>query len=188
MRVIVTGSRAPRRESETGAMRAIVAGCLAPPKGSWLNDNGYFRVPGHQYAHRVAYEGAHGPIPTGLVIDHLCRVRWCCNPEHLEAVTDKVNILRGESPPARNARKTHCERGHELTAKAGGGRHCATCRRVWRIAHGEINPRGPKSERTECPQGHPYDEENTHVVHRGDRVERHCRACARERARIRRAA
>ncbi|MCX4663346.1 HNH endonuclease signature motif containing protein [Streptomyces uncialis] len=45
--------------------------------------------------HRVAYEAAHGPIPDGLVIDHLCRIPACANPEHLEAVTNAENVRRG---------------------------------------------------------------------------------------------
>lgn len=47
------------------------------------------------YVHRWSYEATKGPIPDGLVIDHLCRVRNCVNPDHLEAVTNQVNILRG---------------------------------------------------------------------------------------------
>ena len=63
------------------------------------------------YIHRIVYEHFKGPIPPGLVIDHLCRVKCCLNPYHLEAVTSVVNILRG-SP---NANKTHCKRGHPLS-------------------------------------------------------------------------
>lgn len=159
-------------------MRVIITGCLAPPRGSQPNGSGYFKLPDKRYAHRVAYEAIKGPIPEGLVIDHLCRVRWCCNPEHLEAVTNEENILRGESPPARNARKERCDRGHELVPRSDGKRYCPTCRRAWRIANGEINPRGPKSERTECPKGHPYDEANTYVyVRRDGSMNRACRAC-----------
>ena len=66
-------------------------------------------------AHRFAYELLVGPIPDGLQLDHLCRNRACCNPGHLEPVTDVENILRGEGPPAVNARKTHCIHGHEFT-------------------------------------------------------------------------
>ena len=67
-----------------------------------------------RYAHRMAYERANGPIPKGLQIDHLCRVPCCVNPAHLEAVTQRENILRGTSASARNAVKTHCIRGHLL--------------------------------------------------------------------------
>lgn len=67
------------------------------------------------YAHRVAYELAVGPIPAGLVIDHLCRTRNCVNPDHLEVVPQRRNILRGVAFSAENAAKTHCLRGHEFT-------------------------------------------------------------------------
>ena len=65
-------------------------------------------------AHRFSYKLHKGPIPAGLTIDHLCRNRSCANPEHLEAVTMRENILRGESSSANNARKQFCKRGHPL--------------------------------------------------------------------------
>ena len=78
------------------------------------NDKGYsyFRLRGKsRRAHRVAYEHFVGPIPAGLVIDHLCRNRGCVNPAHLEPVTVKVNTARG---PHSNESKTHCKHGHPL--------------------------------------------------------------------------
>lgn len=65
-----------------------------------LNRNGYGRlsVGGRELmAHRLSYEAHVGPIPDGLLLDHLCRVRQCVNPAHLEPVTHQVNTLRGEA-------------------------------------------------------------------------------------------
>lgn len=97
---------------------------------------------GNLIAHRVAYEFMVGPIPDGLTLDHLCRNRRCVNPAHLEAVTLHTNILRGQAPAARNARKTHCGRGHEFTAentywRADGGRECRQCQRICQRIHRE---------------------------------------------------
>lgn len=83
-------------------------------------------------AHRAVYEATVGPIPDGLHIDHLCRNRACVNPDHLEPVTEQVNILRGVSPHALNARKTHCQEGHpfagdNLLLWADGKRRCRIC-------------------------------------------------------------
>lgn len=63
-------------------------------------------------AHRVAYELFVGPIPDGMTLDHKCRERACVNPDHLEPVTNRENILRGISPSAQNAHATHCTQGH----------------------------------------------------------------------------
>ncbi|MEU1240082.1 HNH endonuclease signature motif containing protein [Micromonospora parva] len=107
---------------------------------------------GGNRAHRVAYELMVRPIPEGLNIDHLChnvdatcpggvtcRHRLCVNPAHLEAVTQRDNLLRSQhTGPHRNAAKTHCPRGHEYspdntysrpTAKGYARRECKTCRR-----------------------------------------------------------
>lgn len=89
--------------------------------------------------HRAVYTELVGPIPEGMEIDHLCRVKSCCNPEHLEPVTSKVNMLRAKNTvAARNAAKTHCPKGHEYTDENTlmlpdsryphrAGRLCATC-------------------------------------------------------------
>lgn len=66
--------------------------------------------------HRLVYEDMAGPIPDGLVLDHLCRNRSCCNPHHLEPVTQRVNAVeRGFGACGENSRKTHCVHGHEFT-------------------------------------------------------------------------
>ena len=66
-------------------------------------------------AHRVVYELLCGKIEPGLTLDHLCRVRCCVNPEHLEPVTQKENVRRGQGIAARNLQKTHCKNGHAFT-------------------------------------------------------------------------
>jgi hypothetical protein len=80
-------------------------------------------------AHRYSYARFKGCIPDGCEIDHLCRNRRCVNPEHLEAVSKKTNILRGEGPTAINARKLTCKYGHTLVRKPWQ-RVCPECRRV----------------------------------------------------------
>jgi hypothetical protein len=105
-------------------------------------------------AHRVVYEQLVGVIPEGLQLDHLCRVTRCVNPDHLEAVTGRINTLRGIGPTAQNARKTQCPAGHAYASfgeiDARGYRCCSECKRkqwqspkadqrrkAWRAAHAE---------------------------------------------------
>jgi len=83
----------------------------------------------------LLYEHLVGPVPSGMELDHLCRQPWCCNPFHLEAVPPRINKLRGISPPAVNAQKTHCARGHALDllntyVTKDGRRQCRTCQRA----------------------------------------------------------
>ncbi len=85
-------------------------------------------------AHRYAYELWVGPIPTGMTLDHLCRVRHCVKPTHLEPVTMRENISRGTAPPALHAKATHCINGHEYTPENTYSykqkrRQCRSCRR-----------------------------------------------------------
>jgi hypothetical protein len=72
-----------------------------------------YGVLGSRMAHRISYEALIGEIPPGLDLDHLCRVRPCVNPEHLEPVTRRENLMRSSiAPAAVNSRKTHCPQGH----------------------------------------------------------------------------
>lgn len=117
----------------------------APQLGScWLwkgpdNGTGYcqFTAAGRMvYVHRWAYEQEYGPVPPGLQCDHLCRVRQCVRPSHIEPVTHRVNLLRGTGPSARNSRKTHCIHGHPFDEantrhRPDGRRECRACHREW---------------------------------------------------------
>ncbi len=84
-------------------------------------------------AHRVSFEWVNGPIPQGLQPDHLCRVHPCVRPSHLEAVTPRENLMRGETLAAANVLKTHCPLGHpysEQNTKIDFKRgicYCRTC-------------------------------------------------------------
>ena len=90
---------------------------------------GHMRVSGRTVSvHRIAYNELVGPIPDGLTLDHLCRNRWCVNPEHLEPVTNRENVLRGVNPPAQNHRKQKCLKGHPFDLTPGGRRGCSVCR------------------------------------------------------------
>ena len=117
-----------------------------PNSGCWLwmaqlSDKGYgaIKVNGRpRRAHRICYEEIVGPIPDGLHLDHLCRVRCCVNPRHLEPVTLQENLARGldnsrsrETYRTNMAARTHCLRGHEYNSKNttayNGKRQCRVC-------------------------------------------------------------
>lgn len=107
------------------------------------NNHGYGRFSiSHKkraLVHRFVYL-VFRPIPEGLTLDHLCRKPNCCNPAHLEPVTQRINILRGNAPSAMHARKTHCPKGHPYSGENlrfivkgnGLGRYCRECN----AAHG----------------------------------------------------
>ena len=81
--------------------------------------------------HRMVYELLVGPIPEGLVLDHLCENPECSRPDHLQATTQKVNVTRGARS---NAQKTECLHGHPLSGDNlyvwRGKRKCRLCKRL----------------------------------------------------------
>lgn len=102
-----------------------------------INEHGYGRFfsPDRTNfrAHKLIYELLVGPVPNGLVLDHLCRNRACVNPNHLEPVTIGVNVLRGIGITAMCAVKTHCPKGHEYSVEntyvsPKRARYCRACR------------------------------------------------------------
>jgi len=112
----------------------------------WLNKNGYGRMKlgsekggtmRQPMAHRASYEFYKGPIPEGMELDHICSVRCCVNPDHLEVVTHRENInltvQRGRYRN-QNMKKSHCKHGHEFTEEntyisKKNWRYCRTCRK-----------------------------------------------------------
>lgn len=118
---------------------------VAKSEGCWVwlgtpDSKGYGRIrfggAGSKIAraHRVSWQINRGPIPQGLVIDHLCGVRLCVNPDHLEPVTQKENLRRAPSSlPSKMARKTACVNGHEYVEGSfrieSGARRCLICKR-----------------------------------------------------------
>lgn len=129
-------------------------------------------------AHRISYILARGQaIPSELTLDHLCRVRECVNPAHLEVVTLRENILRGMAPGAQQARQVVCRKGHPFDTEntyrdPKGHRVCRACRRVI-----DARRRPAKGRfKNYCCQGHPLAEPNLYIDRSG---ERHCRECRR---------
>lgn len=106
-----------------------------------LTDLGYSSfaiLEGDYLGHRLSYELVKGKISEGLTLDHLCRNRACVNPDHLEPVSLKENVNRGNSPWGINSRKVFCSRGHRLSGNnlvmtKAGYRDCRECRKIRKL-------------------------------------------------------
>lgn len=110
------------------------SGCLIWLGAVVRGGYGTIKIEGkRRVAHGIAYELHKGIVPAGLELDHLCRTPSCINPNHLEAVTHRENMLRGNTLAAHHAAQTHCLRGHELTEEntylrvSRNGRYCRIC-------------------------------------------------------------
>jgi len=129
----------PRPAEERFHLKTIPgpSGCI-----DWtgsVNSSGYgtfYAGPGDSIvAHRWAYTHSKGPIPIGMYLDHLCRNRRCVNPDHLEPVSQRENLLRGDTVIARSVGASHCPSGHPYSGEhlyitpSTGHRRCRTCRR-----------------------------------------------------------
>lgn len=105
----------------------------------FVTESGYGLCPmgnrRYRPAHRVSWKLAGRDLVVGMHLDHLCRVRNCVNPDHLDQVTPAVNNARGVGPAAQNRRKTHCIRNHEFDLintrwLPNGSRKCVACSRT----------------------------------------------------------
>lgn len=105
------------------------------------NGYGYFGLKGRNWrSHRFSYLIHVGDLMPNLIIDHLCNNKLCCNPVHLEQITQSENIRRGNSFIAQQARQTHCKRGHPLSGTnlyitPDKRRNCRICRKLNAILH-----------------------------------------------------
>lgn len=123
--------------------------------GGFHNKDGYarFKIGGKtMFVHRFTFIAIKGEIKSGLELDHLCRNRWCVNPEHLEAVPHVVNVQRGLAVAPK---KPHKRKGIKL-----------------------VNPNDPRSKK-KCSRGHAFAE---YGYDRHDGKGRNCRKCCRERS------
>jgi hypothetical protein len=189
----VTRSRGIRRRQKEDVMVRFWRYVHSEPNtGCWLwvgalHEAGYGMLNVDQRAvraHRISYEHFRGPIPADLELDHLCRQRCCVNPDHLEAVSHQENMRRGQlfDLGELSRRKDSCPFGHpydeQNTVSYRGHRKCRACHTQDSKAR-SIAARSPEypiphqRRKTHCPQGHPYNSENTRLY----QGRRYCKIC-----------
>lgn len=132
-----------------------------------------------QKAHRVSYEISKGEIAEGLVIDHICKNKACVNPEHLRAISRIENVMIGDRPTAINARKTHCNKGHELKGENlkvyKGKRYCQKCKTEWQLALKNSASPSPSGALTLCD--HVYRFISFFGAKTGEKATFYCQKC-----------
>jgi hypothetical protein len=153
------GTTKPRKPT---LRERLLAGLVIDPSGCLLwtgriDRNGYGRIdaPTPRLVHILMWEMFEGPVPDGLELDHVkargCVNRHCASIAHLEPVTHRENVLRGDTIVARNAAKTECDNGHPFdlfnTYYDRGRRGCLTCRRARDRNRGRRRPQAASGYR-----------------------------------------
>ena len=161
-----------------------------PNSGCWIwlgyVADGYGKInnkKGSTLVHRAMYEHVKGPVPEGLQLDHICRTRCCANPDHLEPVTQVVNVRRGA------AARTHCKLGHPLdgyvSRGSSGQRFCKQCQRQ-KATDWARNNRPFPSSKLYCGKGHPLFGANMFLERkRPGQFGRRCKICRSQPAKTR---
>ena len=146
-------------ERFNGMYKVVKSGCWEWRKIS-VDKKGYGRFVSEvgKFAHRFSYHYHKGKLDPKLTIDHLCRNKRCVNPDHLEQVTQRENVLRGTADAAKNVLKTHCKRGHKLSGKnlfvkkSKNGhrkRYCMECKRLTnRLSYHRLKNKKEAREKT----------------------------------------
>lgn len=190
-------TRLPRTEiPEKTTARALEMYVPEPNSGCWLWIGSYaktgYGMVNTYLAHRVIYQALVGPIPESTPhLDHLCRVRCCVNPAHLEPVTPKENAIRGVGFAGHHHRATCCPKGHPYDTEntvwrktdRGLQRSCRICRgeafQRWAKKHRQPKPR-VRILKAECKYGHPLSGDNVRISGKDGR-HRECLACEKRR-------
>lgn len=145
-------------------------GCMIWTGKLYRNGYGKMRIGAKvdHLVHRLSYQHFIGETRKGLEIDHLCRVRNCVAPNHLEQVTKKENNFR--------ARRTHCRKGHEYSMTRSGVKVCRLCMNAYaRTRYVATQPWN--RDKTHCKNGHEFTLENTYIANSATSLSGKCREC-----------
>lgn len=158
----------------TGRFQIVASGCHIWT-GARKGKDGRYGSLNNVYAHRLAWELEHGPIPPRAQIHHLCGNKLCIRVDHLECVTPREHAVRH--------RRDVCRNGHDLSNEnvrisRSGKRVCLRCETNTRRRHSNWQGGIANREKTHCIHGHPLEGGNLRIDKDGRRT---CRACVRAR-------